>query len=99
MSRRLICELFVLAAFSLALPMLARAGDADAKYVWKPPINVTQALKIKKETKATPELLKAASSQCVDDDCKKAVAECGKHPNCVLVPSAASVHESEVENN
>ena len=75
----------------------ARVG---VKYIWKPPINVTQALNIKLETKATKKLLKKADEQCLDDDCKKQVAECRKNlSTCVIVPAPGSVRESEVENN
>ena len=87
-------------AFAAALLMSsAYAGDAD-KHVFTPPVNVTQALKIRMETKATAELLKKADEQCTDDDCKKQVEECRKvMAKCVIVPSKASVHESEVEHN
>jgi hypothetical protein len=80
---------------------LAWSGDAPvAKHVWKLPVFLAQGLKINLETPATEELLKKADMQCIDDACKRDVAACRKAmPNCVLVPSPASVHESEVENN
>lgn len=75
----------------------ARAGE---KHIFKPPVNVTQALNIRMETKATADLLKKADEQCTDNDCKKQVEDCRMHLNdCVIVPTKASVRESEVENN
>jgi len=90
-------SLTILAAATLGLASLASAAD---KHVFVPPINVTQALKIKLETKATPDLLKKMDEQCLDADCKKQVEECRKTiATCVIVPSKESVHESEMENN
>jgi hypothetical protein len=85
----------------LTLAAAAYAGDAQSKkYVWVPPANVTQALNIKLETKATKALLKKADEQCIDADCKKQVAACRKTlATCVIVPSKESVHEMEVEHN
>ena len=75
-------------------------ADAGEKHIIKPPVNVTQALNIRMETKATAELLEKADEQCTDNDCKKQVEECRKVLNdCVIVPTKASVGESEVENN
>ena len=102
MNRKLSCKLLAVAALAAAtLAASAQAGDAKGdKHVWTVPINVSQALKIKLETKATPKLLKKVSAQCLDDDCQKQVAECRKViKTCVLMPSKESVHESEVENN
>lgn len=99
MSRKLTWVLSSAAAVA-ALSIVAPSYAADAKYIWTPPTNVTQALKIKMETKATEEILKKADEQCIDADCKKQVAECrAKLATCVIVPSKESVHESEVENN
>ncbi len=97
---RTIRILLPIAALSLTLCAAAFAGDAnDDKHVWVVPINVSQALSIKVETKATPELLKKIGEQCLDDDCKKHLAACQAATNCVLMPSKESVHESEMENN
>jgi len=88
------------ATLALALASPAFAGEAKGdKHVWVVPINVSQALAIKLETKATPELLKKVGEQCLDDDCKKQLAACQAAANCVLMPSKESVHESEMENN
>lgn len=68
--------------------------------MWIPPVEVTQALGITLETKATEALLKKADEQCFDAACHTQLAECRKHlATCVLVPSPASVHEQEIENN
>ena len=99
MSRKISLILSGAATFA-ALTLAGSAFAADAKYVWTPPTNVTQALAIKLETKATEALLKKADEQCLDANCKKQVAECrAKLATCVIVPSKESVHESEVENN
>ena len=86
---------------SVALVAAVHAGDAKAeKHVFTPPVDVTQALNIKQETKATEALLKKASEQCFDAACKQQVEECRKQlATCVIVPSKASVHEQEMENN
>ena len=60
----------------MSLAIVAPSFAADAKYIWTPPTNVTQALKIKMETKATEDILKKADEQCIDADCKKQVAAC-----------------------
>ncbi len=92
-----VLPLAVLAA--VALTVLAHADDAQ-KHVWIPPVDVTQALKITMETKATEALLKKADEQCFDTDCHKQLEECRKAlATCVIVPSKASVHEQEMENN
>lgn len=88
---------FLLPVAALALAATAFAGDD--KHVWVVPTNVSQALSIKLETKATPDLLKKIGEQCLDDDCKKQLAACQAAANCVLMPSKESVRESEVENN
>jgi hypothetical protein len=102
MSRELSRSLIAAAVLAAALFGTAQAGEkkAAAKHIWKPPINVSQALNIKMETKATKKLLKKADEQCLDADCKKQVAECRKVlSTCVIVPAPGSVAESEVENN
>jgi hypothetical protein len=90
-----------IAIVALVLASPAAAGDAAAgKHVFKLPVFLAQGLKIDKETPATADILKKAEVQCIDDACKKQVADCRKAlPNCTLVPSAESVHESEVEHN
>lgn len=103
MSRRLSRSLIAAVVLTAALAGAAQAAEkkkAAAKHVWTPPINVTQALNIRMETKATKALLKKADEQCVDADCKKQAADCRKHlSTCVIVPAPGSVRESEVENN
>jgi hypothetical protein len=101
MSRKLSTLLPVVAFASATLATAAYAGDAPKdKYVWVPPVAVTQALNITVETKATAELLNKAAEQCVDADCKQHVEECRKRlATCVIVPSRESVHEMEMENN
>lgn len=101
MQRRSISTLLSAALAGGLFVGIAFAGDAPGmKHIFKPPVNVTQALNIRMETKATAELLKKADEQCTDDDCKKQVEECRKALNdCVIVPTKASVRESEVENN
>lgn len=90
--------LFPIAAALCALASSAFA--ADAKHVWVVPINVSQALKIKVETKADDALLKKVAEQCLDADCQKQLAACkAAMATCVLMPSKESVHESEMENN
>jgi hypothetical protein len=99
--RRKVSILVSSAVALTALGAVAYAGDAKSdKHVWSPPVDVAQALNIKKETKATEALLKKAAEQCFDDACKQQVEECRKHlATCVIVPSKASVHEQEMENN
>ena len=86
---------------TVALAALAHAEDAKGKkHIWVPPVDVTQALKITMETKATEALLKKADEQCFDADCHKQLDACRKAlATCVIVPSKASVHEQEMENN
>ena len=86
---------------AIALAAMAYAEDAKSKkHVWIPPVDVTQALKITMETKATEALLKKADEQCFDADCHKQLEECRQVlATCVIVPSKASVHEQEMENN
>jgi len=99
---RTLLALVIVTPFALAvLALPAHAGDAASqKYVWMPPVDVTQALNIKVETKATEALLKKADEQCFDADCHEKVATCRKQlATCVIVPSKASVHEQEMENN
>ena len=84
----------------VTLAATAYAGDAGGKHVWVPPVEVTQALHITMETKATEALLEKAGVQCFDAECRKQVEECRKQlATCVIVPSKESVHEQEVENN
>lgn len=96
--------LSLLAATALAVATMAAvagAGEvAGEKHVWVPPVDVTQALKITMETKATKALLKKADERCFDAECHQQVQECRKVlARCVIVPSPASVHEQEIENN
>lgn len=86
-------------ALVLLLPAGVMAGDAGDKHVWTVPTYVSQALAIRLETKATPELLQRIGEQCIDDDCKKQLDACKAAATCVLVPSKESAHETEVENN
>ena len=101
MFRTLPILLSVAALFGVTLAAGAYAGDAATnKHVWTPPVEVTQALNITMETKATEALLEKADVQCFDAECHKEVAECRKQlATCVIVPSKESVHEQEVENN
>ena len=95
-----------LRAVAITFAVAATAGAAFAgeaaseKYVWVPPVDLTQALHITMETKATEALLKRADEQCFDADCHEKLAACRKQlATCVIVPSKASVHEQEMENN
>lgn len=101
MSHKLPARLLFTAVATVALALTAYAEDTKSnKHVFVPPVEVTQALKIKMETKATEDLLKRVAEQCMDTDCKRQVEECRKTlPTCVIVPSKASVHEQEIENN
>ncbi|MBI1818447.1 MAG: hypothetical protein HYR72_25980 [Deltaproteobacteria bacterium] len=101
MSRKLVTLSAVGALATVVLVASAYAGEAKSKkYVWVPPVNVTQALNINLETKATKALLKKADEQCIDADCKKQVAACRKKlATCVIVPSKESVHEMQMEHN
>ena len=89
------------AVAALTIATVASAGETAAgKHIWVPPVDVTQALKITMETKATEALLKKADEQCFDADCHEQVKACRKSlSTCVIVPSPASVHEQELENN
>jgi hypothetical protein len=91
----------VLTLAALAIATAAHAGEAkDAKHRWVVPVYVSQALNIRVETPATEELLKKVGEQCIDESCKKQVAECkAVLKDCILQPSRESVRESEVENN
>jgi hypothetical protein len=85
---------------AVVLVAVAHAEDAKSTHVWVPPVDVTQALRITMETKATAALLEKAGEQCFDADCHKQLEECRKAlATCVIVPSKASVHEQEMENN
>ena len=101
MSRKLSTRLSLIVLAGVLLPLTAHAEDTKGKrHVFVPPVDVTQALKIGMETKATEDLLKKVAEQCMDADCKKQVEECRKTlATCVIVPSKASVHEQEMENN
>jgi hypothetical protein len=97
---RKLSALAVAVLVGTAFVAVVYAGDAPSKYVWTPPVDVTQALNIKLETKATEALLKKADEQCFDADCHQHVQECRKQlATCVIVPSKASVREQEMENN
>jgi hypothetical protein len=98
---RTLSNLFTFAVLATTvLTASARADEAKGKHVWVPPIEVTQALNITMETKATETLLQKADEQCFDAECHKQVGECRKVlATCVIVPSKASVHEQEMENN
>jgi hypothetical protein len=101
MSRKLSTRWSLVAFASMALALTGYAEDAKGKkHVFVPPVDVTQALKIRMETKATEDLLRRVAEQCVDADCRKEVEECRKTlATCVIMPSKASVHEQEMENN
>jgi hypothetical protein len=101
MSHKLLTRVSIITFASAALVLTAHAEDTKGKkHVFRPPVDITQALKIEMETKATEDLLKRVAEQCVDADCKKQVEECRKTlPTCVIVPSKASVREQEMENN
>ena len=101
MLRKLTIYVLAGSLVATALVGVAHAGDTKpARHVWTPPVDVAQALKITMETKATEALLKKAAEQCFDAACKQGVEECRKQlSTCVIVPSKASVHEQEMENN
>ena len=101
MSAKLLIGVAAIAVAIATLVVTASAGEAKkGRHVWTPPVDVTQALKITMETPATEDLLKKAAEQCFDAECKKQVEQCRKHlSTCVIVPSKASVHEQENENN
>jgi hypothetical protein len=93
--------LLVAVVGGVTLGAAAYAADAAGnKHVWTPPVEVTQALHITMETKATEALLEKAEAQCFDAECNKQVEACRKQlATCVIVPSKESVHEQEMENN
>jgi hypothetical protein len=101
MSHKLSAVLTLVTLATTVLTTSGYGGDvAGGKHIWVPPVEVTQALKIKMETKATEALLKKADEHCVDADCHQQLEACRKVlATCVIVPSAASVHEQEMENN
>ena len=91
----------VLMLATLSIATATYAGEAkDTKHRWVVPVYVSQALNIRVQTPATEELLKKVGEQCIDEECKKQVAECkAVLKDCILQPSRESVKESELENN
>jgi hypothetical protein len=83
-----------------AVVMTAGAAGAADKFSWTLPVYLAEGLKVNMETKATADLMKRATVQCIDDACKQSVAKCSADlANCTLVPPREAVRENENENN
>ena len=84
----------------LSAMLVAGVAMAAEPYKWTLPVYLAEGLKVTMETKATEDLMKRAAVQCIDAECKEAVAKCTANlANCVLVPSPEAVRENENENN
>lgn len=84
----------------LGVMLVAGVAVAADPYKWTLPVYLAEGLKVTMETKATEDLMKRAAVQCIDAECKQAVAKCtATLATCVLIPPPEAVRENENENN